>query len=157
MNRIIKRVVLPLGAAAVVGSAGFAYMATNTVSGSNAGQGTGVVSGYSVTDVHYPNGTFTSPSGNSYNCLQNLPAAHPGDSQTGIECVSFKVRPDNAGFAAVDVYDASGNQLGGGGATECAEDATSTVWTCGVSAGPVGSAIPVTLIRKVDIEAIQTS
>ena len=145
MNRIIKRVVLPLGAAAVVGSAGFAYMATNTVDPSNAGQGTGTVSGYHVYDVHYPAAGLVA-----------LGTSQPGDSQNGVTQVAFKVDPDNAGFTAVDLYDNAGTLLGGGGATNCSR-AGSGVWTCTVGTLSGNGPIPVTDIKYVDVEAVQTN
>ena len=150
MNRIFKRLAVPLSAAAVLGTAGFAYMASNTVDSSNAGQGTGTVSGYHVYDVHYPTGT-------NYSCIGVLNPTQPGQSQNGIKCVSFKVAPDNAGFAAVDIYDGNGTLLGGGGASNCSEDATSHVWTCNVGLNGGPDAIPVAQIAYVDVEAIQTS
>lgn len=146
MNRIIKRLAVPLSAAAVLGTAGFAYMASNTVDPSNAGQGTGVVSGYHVYDVHYPAAG-----------LAALNTNKPGDSQNGVTQVAFKVDPNNAGFAAVDLYDANGTLLGGGGATNCSKDTTTSVWTCTVGALVGQAPIPVTEIRYVDIEAVQTS
>lgn len=53
MNRIIKRLAVPLSAAAVLGTAGFAYMASNTVPETHAGAGQGTISGYAVSNVHY--------------------------------------------------------------------------------------------------------
>lgn len=53
MNRIIKRLAVPLSAAAVLGTAGFAYMAGNTVPDTNAGAGAATISGYTVSNVHY--------------------------------------------------------------------------------------------------------
>lgn len=53
MNRIVKRLAVPLSAAAVLGTAGFAYMASNTVPESYAGSGQGTVSGYTVGNINY--------------------------------------------------------------------------------------------------------
>ena len=53
MNRIMKRAALPVGAALILGSSGFAFMATNTGLVSAAGNGSNVISGYNVTDIHY--------------------------------------------------------------------------------------------------------
>lgn len=53
MNRIIKRLAVPLSAAAVLGTAGFAYMASNTVGTTYAGEGSGTISGYKLLDYHY--------------------------------------------------------------------------------------------------------
>ncbi|MGH7723506.1 MAG: hypothetical protein ACRENL_11885 [Candidatus Dormibacteria bacterium] len=51
----IRKLLLLGGSAAVLSTAGFAYMATNTVTPSNAGVGSGVVSGYSVDVLSYGN------------------------------------------------------------------------------------------------------
>lgn len=53
MNRTMKRMALPIGAALILGSSGFAYMAANTVPQSFAGNGAGTISGYTVSDIHY--------------------------------------------------------------------------------------------------------
>ena len=53
MNRIIKRMAIPVGAAIVLGSSGFAFMATNTVLETHAGRGEGQISGYVVSGVTY--------------------------------------------------------------------------------------------------------
>lgn len=53
MNRIIKRLAVPLSAAAVLGTAGFAYMASNSVDPSYAGTGTSTISGFNVTNISY--------------------------------------------------------------------------------------------------------
>ena len=142
MNRTVKRLAIPIGVAAALGTSGFAYMASNTVSTSHAGQGSGSVAGYNVYDVHYPAAGLVA-----------LPTTKPGDSQNGVTQVSFKVSPDNAGFAAVDLYDSNGNLLGGGGASNCSE--SGGVWTCTVGDGN-NNPIPVTEIADVDVEAVQT-
>jgi hypothetical protein len=53
MNRIIKRLAVPLSAAAVLGTAGFAYMASNQTATSYAGSGDTTVSGYQVSPIHF--------------------------------------------------------------------------------------------------------
>jgi hypothetical protein len=53
MNRIVKRLAVPLSAAAILGTAGFAYMATNTVGESYAGGGANQISGYTVSNISY--------------------------------------------------------------------------------------------------------
>jgi hypothetical protein len=55
MNRKMKRLVLPIGAAAIIGTSGFAFMANNTVPETHAGQGHGKISGYTIkaSQVHY--------------------------------------------------------------------------------------------------------
>jgi hypothetical protein len=53
MNRIMKRMAIPVGAAIILGSSGFAFMASNSVPATSAGEGTGAVVGYGVSNVHY--------------------------------------------------------------------------------------------------------
>ena len=53
MNRIMKRMALPVGAAIILGSSGFAFMASNTVPESFAGQGQATISGYVVSNISY--------------------------------------------------------------------------------------------------------
>lgn len=82
MNRIIKRLAVPLSAAAVLGTAGFAYMASNTVPNTNAGAGSATISGYTVSHVHYT--------------LMDHGVAHAAvDAQ--VKAVSFDLTADNPG------------------------------------------------------------
>ncbi len=53
MNRIMKRMALPVGAAIVLGSSGFAFMASNTVGTTYAGDGQGKIAGYTLQDYNY--------------------------------------------------------------------------------------------------------
>ena len=53
MNRIMKRAALPVGAALILGSGGFAYMAQNTQAASSAGYSTAAVNGFDVNSIHY--------------------------------------------------------------------------------------------------------
>lgn len=52
MNRLSRRVAL-WGGAAAIAAGGFAFMASNTVASSSAGEGQGTVSGYHVTNISY--------------------------------------------------------------------------------------------------------
>jgi len=53
MTRTMKRLALPLGAAAILGTSGFAFMASNSVAPSYAGDGVNTVSGFSITNISY--------------------------------------------------------------------------------------------------------
>lgn len=53
MNNTVKRIALPLGAAVVIGSSGFAFMASNSVPETRAGDGSNVITGYTVSNVDY--------------------------------------------------------------------------------------------------------
>lgn len=55
MNRTLKRLAIPAGAAAILATSGFAFMANNSFdhSASFAGDGAQTISGYVVSNVHY--------------------------------------------------------------------------------------------------------
>lgn len=53
MNKKLRWIALPVGAAAILGTSGFAFMASNSVPGSSAGSGTGTISGYQVSNIDY--------------------------------------------------------------------------------------------------------
>jgi hypothetical protein len=52
MNRTVRRLVIP-GVGVVLATSGFAFMASNTVAQSSAGQGQATVSGYTVSGINY--------------------------------------------------------------------------------------------------------
>lgn len=53
MNRIVKRMAVPVGAALILGSSGFAFMAANSVAETHAGAGENTISGFDVSNVSY--------------------------------------------------------------------------------------------------------
>jgi len=53
MNRIMKRMALPIGVATVLGSTGFAFMAANVQGASSLGYSSNSVNGYDVEGIHY--------------------------------------------------------------------------------------------------------
>src|SRR5690606_21913587 len=89
----------------------FAYMASNTVDGSHAGSGTGTVSGYHVSNIHYT----TTP-------------AYGGDAY--LQAVSFSL-DHTAAAANVGAYVYSDWKGGASRFTNCtADDATNLNFTC---------------------------
>ena len=158
---ILPRRLLMWGGAAVVASAGFAFMASNTVGQSFAGEGANNVSGYAVSDIVYSG--VSGSGGGSVGTLQwtgnNDASGLSGDGI--VTTVSFKVTPDNALWSEVQLYDGSSNIIGGGGASNCTE--ANSVWTCNIT-GDTGyngggawsdqSGAPVSFIAKVDVEAV---
>lgn len=52
MNRTVRKLAVP-GVGVVLATAGFAFMASNTVAQSSAGQGQATVSGYTVSGINY--------------------------------------------------------------------------------------------------------
>lgn len=161
-----------VGVAVVVaslgGGAAYAFTAGNTVAASNAGEGQAAVSGYTVYNIHYaglssPNPGVSLPD-NNYNG-GSVPQGNTGTpqyigtpggnlglaQQDGVTSVSFQLNPDNANWAAVQLYNSGGTIIGGGGASNCGE--TSGVWTCNVNNG--GSPVPMYNIAYIDVEAAQ--
>ena len=63
MKSIVRRVALPIGAAAVLGCSGFAFIAINGVPESRAGAGESAISGYNVSNIHY---TYVDSIGNPH-------------------------------------------------------------------------------------------
>ncbi len=53
MNKKTTRLLLVTMLIALVGAATYAFTASNTVPGSKAGEGTGAISGYTVSNIHY--------------------------------------------------------------------------------------------------------
>lgn len=148
--RLPIRGLLVFGGTVIVATAGFAYMASNTVAPSNSGQGTGVVSGYNVTNISF-DGIYVM-GGGQVGTMTAISATSPGAPQNQINTVSFKLSPDNATFAAVQLYTSSNVLVGGGGASNCHE--AGGLWTCAVTG--VGSYFPTPLnVRYVDVEASQ--
>jgi hypothetical protein len=98
MTRSLVVIVLAL----LVAAATYAFTASNTVPGSNAGSGSGAISGYTVSNIHYqPNATTA---GNLDSVTFNLDAA----------AADVKVTLTNAG----PVYDC-GASVGGANLVTC--------------------------------------
>ena len=131
--KIVGAVVL---LSALGGGTAWAFTATNTVAPTQAGEGYGAVSGYTVSNVHY-----TLVQGG------NTPA--PGNDADVSE-VSFSLNgpATTAGYA---LYDASQTAIGGG---TCQNTPNTWNWTCTASGSPDGYA-PVYQIAYLDVTAAQ--
>jgi hypothetical protein len=175
------------------GGAAYAFTASNTVAASNAGEGNAAVSGYNVYNIEYSgvqgvgNPTYN-PTGNGPSAVGTMvylngPTVGGLTEQSGVQYVAFQLTPDNAHWAAVQLYNAAGTVTGGGGASSCSEHATPTsttgfydpafgegffnsgagIWICDVHAtstgilgtAGVGGAVPVSDISYIDVEAAQ--
>lgn len=85
MNRTMKRLVIPAAAAAILGTSGFAFMASNSVAESFAGEGSATIAGFQVSNIsyHQSEGALTyvnfdaDPAGN----LQHTSANDPAEAQ----------------------------------------------------------------------------
>jgi len=167
------------------GGAAYAFTASNTVQGSNAGEGAAVVSGYSVYNIDYSGvSTQGNPSwfdgtmswvGTVSGDPVNVPGGPQLAGQDLIKYVSFQLQPDNAHWVAVQLYDASGTIVSGGGAGECQEYAspagdpafaeasnpsetqgegsfasTAGIWSC-----HLGVPMPASTLSYLDVEAVQ--
>ncbi len=167
----------------MIAGGGFAYMDSNTVSASNAGEGAGVVSGYSVYNLEYSGVSTVGNTGGqtgtmAYNPALESPIHVTGSSATlsgqdTIAYVSFQLNPDNAHWAAVQAYDKGGNVISGGGASNCQEYASPATdpafsatggttqamgsFTTGVGIWScrLGTPLPAVNFAYVDVEAAQ--
>jgi hypothetical protein len=142
----------------VLATAGFAYMASNTVDQSNAGEGAAVVSGYHVYNIDYAGVPAVGNPTGSTGTMQwtGTPTVGGISQQDGVTTISFQLDPDNAHWAAIQLYNASGAVVGGGGASNCTEDTIDSspgVWTCRVWES--GQPVPVNEISYIDVEAAQ--
>jgi hypothetical protein len=155
------------------GGAAYAFTASNTVNASNAGEGSAAVSGYNVYNIEYSgvqgvgdpayNPTGNGPSATGTMVYLNAPTVGGLTEQDGVQYVAFQLAPDNAHWAAVQLYNAAGTVTGGGGASSCTEktsptanpafwggdqgngtlgegsfDSTAGIWICNVHATAAG-------------------
>jgi len=152
------------GGAVVLATAGFAYMASNTVPASYAGEGSAAVSGYTVSNIDYAG--VSVPGGGQVGTMTYLdgPVVNGISEQDGVTTVSFQLSPDNAVWAAVQLYNGGGGVIGGGGASSCTE--AGGTWTCNVystegftgnsyTTGAPVKPIPASEIAYIDVEAAQ--
>ncbi|HET7386934.1 MAG TPA: hypothetical protein VFJ19_09765 [Nocardioidaceae bacterium] len=121
MNRIVKRMALPVGAAIILGSSGFAFMAGNTVPDSAAGAGTGDILPYDVSSVQYD--YTTSGPGADQQHITSVTftlnhSANPGKVKAYIEF------PTSQGQSYWDYFNCNERGTAGSG-----------VWTCTPSTG----------------------
>ncbi|MDA8194139.1 MAG: hypothetical protein M0Z53_09105 [Thermaerobacter sp.] len=70
----VVRFLLPIGGAVLLGGSAYAFMATNNVPISGAGQGAGTITGYNVSQIHYTLG----PHGQHIKTVQFLLTPMPG-------------------------------------------------------------------------------
>lgn len=113
MNRTIKRLAIPAGAAAILATSGFAFMANNSVPETFVGSGSDTISGYAVSNVHY----VLDPSSLKIDAVQ-FQLNHAAD-------------PDNV---RASIEDTKGHAY-----NDCSQDAGT--WTCAFSGGADGNAV----------------
>jgi hypothetical protein len=162
---------------ALGGGAAYAFTASNTVAPTFAGEGSNVVSGYTVSNISYTGlGAGGANVGGSFPLSGPIAMGNPGSptwigapvvsglaEQDGVTTVSFTLSPDNATWAAVQLYNSGDAVIGGGGASNCGE--TTGVWTCNVRStegytqiAPDGSPVapvPMSEIAFLDVAAAQ--
>lgn len=105
-----RRVALAALLALVVGVSAYAFTATNVVPGSSAGEGSGTISGFTVSAIHY-----------------SLDSANPAN----VNGVSFTLAPAPAAGATVRAA------LNSGAYVTCTE--ASGTWSCPVTGGVLGA------------------
>ena len=108
----VVRVVAALAAAATVGGGAYAFTASNTVPSTNAGAGSGTVSGYTVTNLHY-----------------GLNATTP----MNIDTLTFNVSPVIPSASAGKVNVQAQLSSGGPDSYSCTTNTTGDTVTCGTT------------------------
>jgi hypothetical protein len=111
-GRWMRLALISLGAFAVAGGA-YAFTAANTVPNSNAGAGSGAVSGYTVSNLHYA-----------------LNAATP----TNVDSLSFAVSPAIPAASGGTVMVQATLATGGANTYQCTTDTNGTAVTCATTA-----------------------
>lgn len=99
---MISRRLLVWGGAAAIGTAGFAFMASNAVAASSVGQGSGTVSGYTVSNPQYVTNHYDSGSAGPGDYLNQVSFTLTSDSATA---------PANAEPSEVMVYTTGANGM----------------------------------------------
>jgi len=115
----MRLIVVAVAAAAIAGGA-YAFTASNTVPTSNAGAGAGVVSGFTITNLHYVLDTTT-------------PA--------NIDSLTFTVSPviPNTGTGKVIIQ--AGLSTGGPNNYTCTTDSTGALVTCATTSPQLTAAL----------------
>jgi hypothetical protein len=133
MTRSIPRtkLLVTIAAAAVVAAGAYAFTAANTVPASKAGAGSGAVSGYTITNLHY-----------------NLNATAPGD----IDSLTFNVSPVVPSTSTGKVTIQATLSSGGPYTYTCATDTTGATATC-VTSSP--SQLTIGLLNSLTVVAAQ--
>jgi hypothetical protein len=132
MKHLGRKLLLPVAAVALAGGS-FAFLASNTVADSHAGQGVGTIAGYDVSNIHY-----------EYNATNQIDKHGNGDDS--IYQVTFTLDQQASEANAVITSTATGDHASTSytfgctapGAQGGVSDAPAgTVWTC-VSASDAG-------------------
>ena len=108
-NRRTSSIIIAVFATLVVAGGAYAFTASNTVPSSNAGAGSGVVSGYTVSNMDYTMNTTT-------------PA--------NLDSLRFTISPAIPSTGAGKVVIAAALSTGGPNNYTCAADTTGTTVTC---------------------------
>lgn len=118
----IRRLLVLGGGAAILGTAGFAYMASNTIPNTAAGESVAAVSGYTVTGVTYNHASGSGCGGPCYiNSVQfTLTSDDPSAQNNG--------KPDFV-YVAVQTGTTSGELANADGCTIPAGTVTGGVWS----------------------------
>ena len=114
------KMLVALIAVLIVGGGVYAFTASNTVPATTAGSGSGVVSGYTITNVHY-----------------TLNATTPGN----IDAVSFTISPAVPNTGSGKVVMQAALSTGGPNTYPCTTDAPGTTATCATTSTQLTSAL----------------
>lgn len=140
------------GGAAIVASTGFAFMASNAVDASSAGEGANAVTGYTASNISYSNASCSGNSGNltqvcingvSFTLTSNATSA-PANGQPKDVNVIYQDGTDDLNYSSVHAHTCS---ISGWGTTGTGAGAGTV--TC--TTGNIGSAS----LTNLNIEANQ--
>lgn len=105
-----SKIALAVVVALAIGGGAYAFTASNTVPATTAGAGSGAVSGFTVTNLHY-----------------SLDATTP----TNIDSLTFTITPSVPSTSTGKVVISAALSTGGPTTYTCSTDTTGTVVTCG--------------------------
>jgi hypothetical protein len=108
-NLTQTRILVAVLAVALIGGGVYAFTASNTVPATNAGSGAGVVSGYTVTNIHYA-----------------LNATTP----VNVDSLTFTIAPAVPSTSSGKVIIQAALSTGGPTSYTCTTDATGALVTC---------------------------
>lgn len=147
MNRTIKRLALPLGAAVVLGTTGFAFMAGGNINQTYAGTNTGTIAAFTVSGVHYT-------------LHNNASSGHGSPGDEYISAVSFNLdQPASTNGMAAFVKNGTG-ALSTTRYGNCVANTTGAQqYTCTISHQPSGTSdaneAPLTTATELSVAAAQ--
>jgi hypothetical protein len=124
------RLLLGVGGAVIIATAGFAYMANNTINASSAGEGIGAVYGYTVSGTTYTTtaGQPESITGATFTLTSGAPTGSPASETAPIKVDAF-LTAGSLGTVDTGVCAVTGwNSVSGAGSVTCTFPGAAQLW-----------------------------